>query len=191
METKICLKCKEEKLLECFRKHKEGYYESCCHSCELEYKKKYRNKNKDKIKEYKANYFQSNKQKAMDYNKAYRRKRFLPKQRKRLTVEEIKIKRREYRLKEPQNQRNFHQANRRASELQRTPIGSDLEAIKAFYLNCPKGMVVDHIIPLQGKIISGFHTIKNLQYISSEENLRKGNKFPYYPLSFYKDKGLM
>lgn len=68
-------------------------------------------------------------------------------------------------------------ARRRAAKLQRTPKWADLGAIKQFYLNCPEGMVVDHVIPLRGKIISGFHIVENLQYLTPEENLKKGNKY--------------
>lgn len=59
----------------------------------------------------------------------------------------------------------------------RTPIWSNLEAIKAIYANCPEGHHVDHIIPLQGKLVSGLHVPENLQYLTAEENLAKGNKF--------------
>lgn len=52
-------------------------------------------------------------------------------------------------------------------------------------------MCVDHIIPLQGENIRGKHELKNLQYLTPEENIRKKNKFPYYPLEFYKEKGLL
>jgi len=68
---------------------------------------------------------------------------------------------------------------------------SESEKIKIFYQNCPDNMVVDHIIPLQGKTISGLHVLKNLQYLSARENMIKGNKFSYYPLEFYKEKGLI
>lgn len=36
---------------------------------------------------------------------------------------------------------------------------------------------VDHILPLQGRLVSGFHTPYNLQVISGADNVRKSNKF--------------
>jgi hypothetical protein len=51
------------------------------------------------------------------------------------------------------------------------------KGIKEFYENCPNDYEVDHIIPLQGKNVSGLHVIWNLQYLTREENNKKGNKF--------------
>lgn len=59
----------------------------------------------------------------------------------------------------------------------RIPSWSQKELIEQFYDNCPEGCHVDHIIPLKGTDASGLHVIENLQYLSAEENLRKGNKF--------------
>ena len=70
------------------------------------------------------------------------------------------------------------EAARRAAKLNRTPSWANLEKIKEFYLNCPEGYHVDHIIPLQGETISGLHVETNLQYLPAKENLSKGNKWP-------------
>lgn len=42
--------------------------------------------------------------------------------------------------------------------------------IKYFYVMCPEGYHVDHVIPLG---CGGSHCIENLQYLSAQENLRK------------------
>lgn len=68
-------------------------------------------------------------------------------------------------------------AKRHAAKMQRTPAWADLAAIKEFYMNCPEGKEVDHIIPLQGKNVSGFHVLENLQYLTPQENRKKHNKF--------------
>ena len=54
---------------------------------------------------------------------------------------------------------------------------TDWDKIKEFYKNCPKGMEVDHVIPLQGKLVSGLHVSWNLQYLTPPENRIKRNKF--------------
>ena len=70
-----------------------------------------------------------------------------------------------------------YQNARHAAKLKRTPRWANLEEIGEFYKNCPEGYHVDHIVPLRGEKVSGFHILENLQYLTAEENLRKGNKF--------------
>lgn len=81
-----------------------------------------------------------------------------------------------WRLKNLQ-EKAFIEATRRADKLKRTPKWANINKIKDFYLNCPKGYHVDHIIPLKGKNISGLHIETNLQYLPAEENLKKGNRY--------------
>lgn len=66
---------------------------------------------------------------------------------------------------------------RNSAKLNRTPLWADLTVIKEFYKNCPKGYEVDHIVPLQGKLVSGLHVLENLQYLPSSANRSKGNNF--------------
>ena len=76
--------------------------------------------------------------------------------------------------------RLLHLANNREHQLRRRkrmPAWADSEAIKNFYINCPAGHHVDHIIPLQGKLVSGLHVLANLQYLPAADNIAKGNKF--------------
>lgn len=68
-------------------------------------------------------------------------------------------------------------AKYRAERNLRIPNWSDIEKIKEVYHNCPEGMHVDHIIPLKGELVSGLHVVDNLQYLSPEENMKKGNRF--------------
>jgi len=53
-----------------------------------------------------------------------------------------------------------------------TPPDADFGKIKEIYLNCPAGYEVDHIIPVSK---GGLHHQDNLQYLTINENRRKGN----------------
>ncbi len=61
--------------------------------------------------------------------------------------------------------------------MERTPEWAELGLIAKFYQNCPSGYHVDHIIPLRGKYVSGFHVLSNLQYLPAIENIKKGNRY--------------
>lgn len=85
------------------------------------------------------------------------------------------------------DKRNAAWMKRRAAKIQRTPTwlsSEQLSAIEYFYTIASElswlsegGLHVDHIVPLQGKNVSGLHVPWNLQVIPASENESKGNKF--------------
>ena len=85
------------------------------------------------------------------------------------------------------DKRAAYTAKYRAAKLQRTPnwlTNEDWAKIEEFYqlaadLTDIVGLPyhVDHIIPLQGSIVSGLHCPSNLQVIPATENQRKGNRY--------------
>ena len=75
------------------------------------------------------------------------------------------------------NKINSYTAARRKRVQQHTPPWETLKRLQDFYLNCPPGYQVDHIIPLHNKYVCGLHTIDNLQYLTPTENYKKGNYF--------------
>ena len=66
-----------------------------------------------------------------------------------------------------------------------TPAWANLDKIREIYDNCPPGYHVDHIIPLNGKFVSGLHIETNLQYLSPFENRSKSNKVPRELVEIY------
>lgn len=73
-------------------------------------------------------------------------------------------------------------SKRKAIKLMACPLWADLKAIQAMYeearrLELVTGIKyhVDHIVPLQGKLVCGLHVPANLQVITARENIRKYN----------------
>jgi len=60
-----------------------------------------------------------------------------------------------------------------AKKKAQTPLDADIPAMQQFYLHCPVGFEVDHIIPISK---GGQHTLSNLQYLTISENRKKSNK---------------
>lgn len=80
-------------------------------------------------------------------------------------------------------------AKRRAAKLERTPSWANDQLIAAYYKEAKRleeltgiQFHVDHIIPLQGELVSGLHVETNLQLLPAHENLGKSNSFD--PMTF-------
>lgn len=100
--------------------------------------------------------------------------------------EKVNAQKRQYQ----RNNRHIYnklKAKRKAAELQRTPAwltADDFWLIEeAYALAALRTKVfgfawhVDHIVPLQGKLVSGLHVPTNMQVIPRDENRRKSNSF--------------
>lgn len=68
----------------------------------------------------------------------------------------------------------------KCNPMYRVPLWADWDKIEEVYATCPKGYQIDHIIPLQGKYVSGLHVAENLQHLSAFDNNSKGNKWDCY-----------
>ena len=155
------------------------------------YIKAWRAKNKDKRRaEHKA-YYEKNKEKVLARTTAYNKVNKENKKAWAKAYREANIERERARcLAHYYNNKEKYfaqSAKRRAAKLNRTPgwlTEEDLKKIQEFYNVAQKKKEetgeewhVDHIIPLQGKNISGLHVPNNLQILRAKENLSKHNRY--------------
>jgi len=174
---KTCTKCKQEKPFDFYHKgNAKGGYRTWCKACVAEYKKQYKITNADKIKQV---------QQAYDtvqnpLRKQYFQQRYVKNKQHILSVNSAYIKANPHK-------NACKEAKRRTAKLQRTPnwlIQDDYWMIEqAYELAALRTKMfgfswhVDHIIPLQGKKVSGLHVPHNLQVIPAKVNLSKHNNF--------------
>ena len=172
---KECKKCKEVMPLTDFSKDstKSSGISSYCKPCKNKSNKVWQERNRDKIKEYGIEYYKNNKGHKNESSRVYYAK----------NKAERALQIKEWQRNNPSIVR-AHNAKRRASKLQATPQWADLGKIQEVYTEAQRltellgiEMHVDHIVPLQGSLVSGLHVETNLQILPAVENLRKSNKF--------------
>ena len=207
MDTKVCGNCKSVKSLSEFNKKKASKdgYQSSCKACKKEYQVEYRAANSEKLKDYKVEYYADNSKKLKEYQVEYRTAN--PEKRKEsqdkwcaANSEKRKEYQTEYRAANPDYQAEYQKANpekfraydskRRAVKLLAIPswlTKEDYKTMEAIYaeakrLEADTGLIyhVDHIHPLQGKLICGLHCPANFQILTKSENCAKGNRFTPY-----------
>jgi len=71
------------------------------------------------------------------------------------------------------------EGKRRAAKMNRTMSWTETQDIAELYAFCQKldNHHVDHVIPLQGELVSGLHVYDNLQIIPAADNHSKNNQF--------------
>lgn len=182
----------------CAKDQAKKYYQSNKEKIAKTSKVYYQN-NKDKIQDYYINnrqnkliyhklHYQANKERASENNKLWRQNN-KEKEETRIKLWKDNNKERYAKTIKKWQQSNPDKCNAkgakyRASKLQRTPLWANLGLIEAFYTKAQQltkstGIIyhVDHIIPLQGKNVSGLHVEYNLQIITASENYSKNNSF--------------
>jgi hypothetical protein len=189
---KTCSKCGEEKSLDSFSKNRAQSDGLCghCKPCIKEYRKSYNQRKHVKEASRKAGlkHYYANREKRAAENRDFHiaNREAISASKKKYRAENcdaIRDSRRKHRKENP-DLYNVRSTKRRAAKLQRTPSWANEQLIAAYYKEAKRleeltgiKFHVDHIIPLQGEMVSGLHVETNLQLLPAHENIGKSNSF--------------
>lgn len=150
--------------------------------------KAWREANSDKLKVAKKAYREANHDKELAYQRLYRSTHVnIGDSWRKANPDKLKSNLKVWRLANP-GQTNALNAKRRTTKLRATPPWLSKEQcieIQQFYIDAKElqwlsdltdPLQVDHIVPLQGKNVSGLHVPWNLQIIPRSQNIKKRNK---------------
>ena len=160
---------------------KSGTCKECAKISIRKYSRKSYKENTEKEKEAVRKWQNANLEKCKAYDRKYQKKhpercRESCRKWRNANPEKVREKTRKWQKANPEKV----QASFRKSELKRkhrvSKYGQD--GITEFYINCPEGSEVDHIIPLINEdLVCGLHVRSNLQYLTHHENAVKYNQF--------------
>lgn len=154
-----------------------------CKVCKNTINAKYRQENRQKLRDKQLKYCRDNHEQVLERKRKYRQEN-----RQKLRDKQLKYCRDnheqvlERKRKHYQNNKSTYLAygaSRRARKNNATPDWLTDEQkvyMASFYALCPPGHHVDHIVPLKGSNICGLHVPWNLQILTAEENIKKGNR---------------
>ena len=159
MNTRYCLTCKHNKPFFSDKPHlskERGFHGTLCWDCHLAYtraaSKAWREANPVRMKMLKKDWYKKNPTKHAELNDLW--------------------------YKNNPGRKTALCRTYQLNKLQRTPPWADLGKINEVYALAAKlKLTVDHVIPLQGKLVSGLHVHTNLQLLTKTENSIKNNKF--------------
>lgn len=194
LRAKTCSRCNAVKEIQKFNKQKDGFggYSPHCKVCSTNLSKKYYADNSERVKGVVKEYSKNNKETIAAKSKEYRTKNeeALKERSKKYyqeNKEHIIAKVRAYYpayIKANKDIKNASTARRRSKKLHATVSWGDSISIRAFYKEAARltqetGIPhhVDHIVPLQGKNVSGLHWEGNMQILTASENSSKGNRY--------------
>ena len=149
------------------------------------YLAEWRKKNRDKTRASQKKYYEANKELCLDKIKKCQKAKkdkyikFI-KDWQQANPDKVAVIRKRY--YEKNSAKDIARVRRRQGKIKHCEIfmnAGELAEIQGLYDFCRifKGFEVDHIIPLNGKLVSGLHVLSNLQVIPTHENRSKQNKY--------------
>lgn len=187
MVEHACNRCKVVKSIELFPKcsanGKQGV-KGECKQCSAERRKKHYAKNREhelaKHVAYREENLEELRKKRREYQAGWVQRNFEVYTEKNRLYDWMKRASRDAHFLESATNRS---KLRRAATKAATPMWADFDRIREIYrearrLTLETGVKheVDHIIPVQGKIVTGLHVPENLRVVTKAENRRKSNK---------------
>ena len=159
-----CTKCLEIKPLDNFSRDKSkpgnNYHSYVCKPCVKAYMVIYNKVNKEKISNQHKKYWEANKERLYTPGR----------------LEKVKKYQRDNPAKSAALARRY-QARRMNACPKWLTVEQKQEILNFYKRARVLGLVVDHIVPLKGKLVSGLHVPWNLQLLTLSENSSKNNRF--------------